>query len=153
MINNNTELVITGILKDVPANSHLQFDFLVPMRLMGERAYTSWSWEARTYLLLQKNVPWQDFEKKISGFIMEHDKRTEQKVVLHIQPLSKIHLYAIRGADPIIYIYIFLTIAIAILIIACINFINLSTARSNTRAKEIGMRKVVGAEKAQTIYW
>lgn len=151
LINNSIELVITGILKDVPQNSHLQFDFLVPMRLMGERAEISWSWEARTYLLLQKNVSWRDFEKKVSGFIMEHDKRTVQKITLYIQPLSKIHLYAIRGTDPVIYVYIFLTIAVAILIIACINFINLSTARSNTRAKEIGMRKVVGADKADII--
>jgi putative ABC transport system permease protein len=121
------------------------------MRLMGGRGDTSWSYEARTYALLEKNVFIRDFADKISGFIMEHDKRTKQKVVLHIQPLSKVHLYSLNGTDPILYVYIFLTITIAILIIACINFINLTTARSNTRAKEIGMRKVVGAEKADII--
>ncbi|MGB6867064.1 MAG: FtsX-like permease family protein, partial [Candidatus Aminicenantaceae bacterium] len=151
VINNNTDLIVTGILKDVPSNSHLQFDFLAPMRLMGERGDISWSYEARTYALLQKNVSIRDFADKISGFVMEHDKRTNQKVVLHIQPLSKIYLYSLNGTDPIIYVYIFLTIAVAILIIACINFINLSTARSNTRAKEIGMRKVVGAERVDII--
>ena len=151
LINNNTDLIVTGILKDVPSNSHLQFDFLAPMRLMGERGDISWSYEARTYTLLQKNVSIRDFADKISGFVMEHDKRTNQKVILHIQPLSRVHLYSLNGTDPIVYIYIFLTIAIAILIIACINFINLSTARSNTRAKEIGMRKVVGAERADLI--
>jgi ABC-type antimicrobial peptide transport system permease subunit len=151
LINNNTELIVIGVLKDIPLNSHLQFDFLASMRLMGEREYTSWSYEAKTYALLEKNVSIQDFADKISGFVMEHDKRTKQKVVLHIQPLSNIHLYSLNGTDPVIYVYIFLTIAIAILIIACINFINLSTARSNTRAKEIGMRKVVGAEKADII--
>jgi len=151
LINNNTALIVTGVLKDVPLNSHLQFDFLASMRLMGEREYTSWSYEARTYALLEKNVSLPDFADKISGFVMEHDKRTKQKVVLHIQPLSQIHLYSLNGTDPVIYVYIFSTIAIAILIIACINFINLSTARSNTRAKEIGMRKVVGAEKADII--
>ncbi|MGB3862216.1 MAG: FtsX-like permease family protein, partial [Candidatus Aminicenantaceae bacterium] len=136
---------------DVPSNSHLQFDFLAPMRLMGERGDISWSYEARTYAVLEKSVSIQDFAEKISGFVMEHDKRTNQKVVLHIQPLSKIYLYSLNGTDPIIYVYIFLTIAVAILIIACINFINLSTARSNTRAKEIGMRKVVGAERVDII--
>jgi putative ABC transport system permease protein len=151
LINNNTDLIVTGILKDVPSNSHLQFDFLAPMRLMGERGDISWSYEAWTYALLQKNVSIHDFADKISGFLMEHDKRTNQKVVLHIQPLSKVHLYSLNGTNPIIYVYIFLTIAIAILIIACINFINLSTARSNTRAKEIGMRKVVGAERVDII--
>jgi putative ABC transport system permease protein len=150
-INDDTELIVTGILKDVPPNSHLQFDFLASTELMGERGHTSWSYEARTYALLQKNVSIRDFAEKISGFIMEHDKRTNQKVALHIQPLSKVHLYSLNGTDPIIYVYIFLTIAIAILIIACINFINLCTARSNTRAKEIGMRKVVGAERADII--
>jgi len=151
LINNDIDLIVTGVLKDVPKNSHLQFDFLASMRLMGERGDTSWSYEARTYALLEKNVSIQDFADKISGFVMEHDKRTNQKVVLHIQPLSKVHLYSLNGTDPILYVYIFLTIAIAILIIACINFINLTTARSNTRAKEIGMRKVVGAERADII--
>ncbi len=151
LINNNIQLIVTGILKDVPKNSHLQFDFLASMKLMGERGDISWSYEAQTYALLEKNVSLQDFSDKISGFVMEHDKRTNQKVVLHIQPLSMVHLYSLNGTDPIVYVYIFLTIAIAILIIACINFINLTTARANTRAKEIGMRKVVGAEKANLI--
>jgi putative ABC transport system permease protein len=151
LINKNIDLIVTGILKDVPKNSHLQFDFLASMRLMGERGDTSWSYEARTYALLEKNVSIQDFAEKIFGFVMEHDKRTRQKVVLHIQPLSKVHLYSLNGTDPVLYVYIFLTIAIAILIIACINFINLTTARSNTRAKEIGMRKVIGAERADII--
>ncbi len=72
-------------------------------------------------------------------------------MTLGILPFSKIHLYSLNGTNPIIYVYIFLTIAIAILLIACMNFINLSTARSNTRAKEIGMRKVVGASKGDII--
>jgi predicted permease len=151
LMDNDTELIVTGILKDIPSNSHLRFDFLASMRLMGDRAHMSWSYEAQTYVLLQKNVSLEGFAEKISGFVMEHDKRTNQTVVLHIQPLSKIHLYSLNSTDPIIYVYIFLTIAIAILIIACINFINLSTARSNTRAKEIGLRKVVGAEKLDII--
>jgi putative ABC transport system permease protein len=151
LINNTLELIVTGVLKNVPKNSHLQFDFLAPMKLMGERGETSWSYEAWTYALLEKNISLKDFADKISGFIMEHDKRTNEKEILHIRPLSKVHLYALNGTDPILYVYIFLVIAAAVLIIACINFINLSTARSNTRAKEIGMRKVVGAERTDII--
>jgi len=151
LIGNSFKLVVTGILKDVPSNSHLQFDFLALMKLQGERAATSWSYEAGTYFLLQENVSPEAFGEKIAGFVMEHDRRTNQKVVLHIQPLSKVHLYSLGGTDPIVYVYIFLTITIAILFIACINFINLSTARANTRAKEIGMRKVVGAERGNII--
>jgi ABC-type antimicrobial peptide transport system permease subunit len=151
LIRNSFKLVVTGILKDIPSNSHLQFDFLASMKLQGERAHTSWSYEAWTYFLLQKNVSPLTFEEKIAGFVMEHDKRTNQKVVLHIQPFSKVHLYSLGGTDPIVYVYIFLTIAIAILFSACVNFINLSTARANTRAREIGMRKVVGAERGNII--
>jgi len=151
LINNASELIVTGIVENVPTNSHLQFDFLVPMKIMGDREHTSWSWEAATYMLLQKNVSWRDFEKKISGVVNERDERTNQKVTLYLQPFSQIHLYSLNGTDPIIYVYIFLTIAIAILVIACINFVNLSTAKSNTRAKEIGMRKVVGADRANII--
>lgn len=151
LINNASELIVTGIVEDVPTNSHLQFDFLAPMKLMGDREHTSWSWEVATYMLLQKNVSWRDFEKKISGVVNERDERTNQKVTLYLQPFSQIHLYSLNGTDPIIYVYIFLTIAIAILVIACINFINLSTAKSNTRAKEIGMRKVVGADRTNII--
>ena len=151
LINNRLELIVTGVLKDVPKNSHLQFDFLAPTELMGERGETSWSYEAWTYPQLEENVSLKDFGDKISGFLMERDKRTNQPVVLHIRPLSKVHLYSLNGTDPILYIYIFLAIAAAVLIIACINFINLSTARSNTRAKEIGMRKVVGAERTDII--
>jgi putative ABC transport system permease protein len=151
LINNRLELIVTGVLKDVPKNSHLQFDFLAPMELMGERGETSWSYEAWTYPQLEENVSLKDFGDKISGFIMEHDKRTNEKEILHIRPLSKVHLYALNGTDPILYIYIFLAIAAAVLIIACINFINLSTARSNTRAMEIGMRKVAGAKRADII--
>jgi predicted permease len=150
-LENLFDLTVTGIAKDVPRNSHIQFDFLASMKLHGGREETSWSYEVATYALLDKNVSIPDFERKISGFINEHDKRTNQKVLLHLQPLTKVHLYSLNGVDPILYVYIFLTIAVAILIIACINFINLATARSNTRAREIGMRKVVGAIRPDII--
>jgi len=149
--NNSAPMTVTGVMKNVPPNSHLQFDFLGSTKLLGERGETSWSWEASTYALLDPHVNIQEFRKKISGFVNEHDKRTNQKVLLHLQPLSKVRLYALNGTDPIVYVYVFLTIAVAILVIACINFINLATARSNTRAKEIGMRKVVGAARSDIV--
>ena len=82
---------------------------------------------------------------------MEYDKRTSKEVLTGINPLSRMHLYSLEGGGNIIYIYIFSTIAIFILLIACINFMNLSTARGSTRAKEVGMRKVVGARRAHVI--
>jgi putative ABC transport system permease protein len=151
MANNSTPLIVTGVMKDPPPNSHLQFDFLASTKILGERGETSWSYEAWTYSLLDRNVNIREFGKKISGFLNEHDKRTNQKVPLHLLPLSKVHLYALNGTDPIVYVYVFLVIAVAILVIACINFINLATARSNARAREIGVRKVVGAARSDVI--
>lgn len=151
LVNNRFKLIVTGIIKNVPRNSHIRFDFLASTRRLGKRGEVSWSYEAATYALMKPNFSPKPFAEKISGFMMQHDKRTKQKVLLHIQPLTKAHLYSLNGTDPIIYIYIFLIIAIAILVIACINFINLATARANTRAKEIGLRKVMGAEKANII--
>jgi len=74
---------------------------------MGKRAHRSWSYEAQPYLLLNRNVSWKDFAGKISGFLILHDERTNPKVVPHIQPLSRIHLYSLNGTDPIVFIYIF----------------------------------------------
>ncbi|MBN2345973.1 MAG: ABC transporter permease [Candidatus Aminicenantes bacterium] len=146
--NGKVPMTVTGVMRNVPANSHLQFDYLGSTKFLGERGETSWSWEAWTYVLLDPHADARQFAKKISGFVNEHDKRTDQKIPLHLQPLSRVHLYALNGTDPIFYVYVFLAIAFFILIIACVNFINLATARSSTRAKEIGMRKVAGATRA-----
>lgn len=151
LVDNDAQLIVTGVLKDVPANSHLQFDFLIPVTQMRKQADTDWSYDAAIYLLLQKNIDMHDFQDKISGFLMEHDQRLHEKVLLEVQPLSRIHLYALNGTDPILYVIIFMVIAVVILLIACINFINLSTAISNIRAKEIGLRKVVGAFRSDII--
>ena len=151
LVDNDVQLIVTGVLKDVPANSHLQFDFLIPVTQMRKQADTDWSYDAAIYLLLQKNIDMHDFQDKISGFLMEHDQRLHEEVLLEVQPLSRIHLYALNGTDPILYVIIFMVIAVVILLIACINFINLSTARSNIRAKEIGLRKVVGAFRSDII--
>jgi len=151
LVDNGTRLMIIGVLKDVPANSHLQFDFLIPVTQMRKGADTDWSFDCAIYLLLNKHTNFQDFQDMISGFLMEHDQRLNEEVVLDVQPLSRIHLYALNGTDPILYVVIFMVIAVVILLIACINFINLSTARSNIRAREIGLRKVVGAFRSHII--
>jgi predicted permease len=151
LVDNDAQLIVTGVLKDVPTNSHLQFDFLIPVTQMRERADADWSYDCAIYLLLQKNIDMHDFQDKISGFLMEHDQRLHEEVLLEVQPLSRIHLYALNGTDPILYVIIFMAIAVVILLIACINYINLSTAISNIRAKEIGIRKVVGAFRSDLI--
>ena len=149
--NNRTKFTVTGVIKNVPANSTLTFDILASVKLLGEETLNSWALESSTFILLQKKASPDALVEKIAGITMEYDKRTNKKVVTGIQPLSQMHLYSLEGGGNIIYIYIFSTIALFILLIACINFMNLSTARGSTRAKEIGMRKVVGASRQHVI--
>ena len=150
VINNDKQFIITGILKDVPENSHIRFDFLLPIRQLREGADSDWSYDCVSYLTLNNSMNFSNFQDKISYFISEND-RMNWDVLLQAQPFRKIHLYSLNGTDPIIYIYIFIALALAILIIACVNFVNLSISRSVFRAKEIGLRKVVGAEKKDII--
>jgi predicted permease len=145
--NNRTKLSVTGIIKNVPANSTLTFDILASVRLFGEEKLNSWALESGSFILLHKNASPDALQEKIVGITMEYDKRTNETVTTHIQPFSRMHLYSLGGGGNITYIYIFSTIALFILLIACINFMNLSTARGSTRAKEVGMRKVVGARR------
>ena len=150
-VNNRTKLSVTGVIEDVPPNSTLEFDILASIRLFGEDTLSSWALESANFLLLQKNASSAAFQEKITGITMKYDKRTNETVTTHIQPFARMHLYSLGGGGNIIYIYIFSIIAVFILVIACINFMNLSTARGSTRAKEVGMRKVVGARRNHII--
>lgn len=150
-VNDRTKLSVTGVIENVPSNSTLEFDILVSVKIFGEEKLNSWALESSSFILLDKNASPDALEKKIEGITMKYDKRTGQTVTTHIQPYSHIHLYSLGGGGNIIYIYIFSTIAIFILLIACINFMNLTTARGRTRAKEVGLRKVVGARRNHLI--
>jgi predicted permease len=150
-MSNETNLTVTGIIKNVPANSTFQFSFLAPVKLFGEERLNSWWVESKSYLLLKENTRADDFIEKISGIVMKYDTRTKQKVEVFLRPYNRLHLYSLSGTGPILYVYIFSVIALLILLIACINFMNLAAARARTRAKEIGLRKVVGAVKTNII--
>ena len=150
-IDTDTDFTVTGVIKDVPSNSHMSFDILAPVKVFGDQTLTDWSLGSSSYIKLQKNTSPDAFQEKISGVIMKYDTRTQAENIAGIQPLSRIHLYDVRGGGNILYVYIFSTIAVFILLIACINFMNLSTARGGTRAKEVGMRKVVGARRSNVI--
>jgi putative ABC transport system permease protein len=150
-VNNRTKLSVTGVIASVPSNSSLEFDILASVRLFGEETLNTWALESSSFILLEKNASPDVLQEKIEGITMEYDKRTNETVTTHIYPFSRVHLYSLGGGGNIIYIYIFSTIAIFILLIACINFMNLSTARGSTRAKEVGMRKVVGAQRQHVI--
>jgi len=154
---NKWDFQVTGILSNVPHNSHLQFDFLIPFIFGRELNYTVDRWgnsQFRTYVQLQKGAPVQEVIQKISGYLFEKPT-IEKDARLNLQPLARIHLYSNYEFDSahgdITYVTIFSIIAFFILLIACINFMNLATARSGNRAKEVGMRKVAGAHKTDIV--
>jgi len=154
---NQYDFLVTGVMKNVPHNSHLQFDFLIPFIFGRELNYTVDNWrnsQFRTYVQLQKGIPYREVLQKISGYLYEKPT-IEKDARLNLQPLTRIHLYSNYEFDAahgdITFVTIFSVIAFFILLIACINFMNLTTARSGNRAKEVGMRKVVGAYKSDII--
>jgi len=140
---------ITGIIENIPRNSHLQFDFLIPCEIFSSLEEDWTSNNCYTYVLLQKNWSYKELSEKIVGIIKSHSPTAIE--TLYLQPLSQIHLYALEGGGLISYVYIFSALAFFILLIACINFMNLSTARSAKRFKEIGIKKVVGSSRIQLI--
>ncbi len=154
-LNNQIDFSITGIIKDAPSNSSLQFELLTQFEhleeLTGQGNTSSWQeFGFKTYVLLTKHTSIPDFNKKISDFLLKSNKYT-WKPRLYVQPLTDIHLHDLNGGGMIVYVYIFSIIATFILFIACINFMNLATARAAIRSREIGLRKVVGATKLKLV--
>ncbi len=163
-IDGDADLKVTGIMAETPTNSHFHFDFLGSMKLLeqffGAQEFKNWgSNNYATYLLFPNNYPIDNFNKAIPAFIGRHHPDGEKaipKTTLHLQRLTDIHLHSqldseIEPNGNITYVYIFSAIALFLLLIACINFMNLATARSANRAKEVGLRKVVGAQRQQLI--
>ena len=164
--------VVTGVIKDFPKTSHFHFDFLGSLATNKDSRSTYWlSNNYYTYFVLRKGTDPAQFQKKlnediikyigpqiqkVTGVSLEQLKKKGLKYGFVIQPLTSIHLhshldYEIEPNGNISYIYIFSVIALAILLIACVNFINLSTARSEKRAKEVGIRKTLGSNKVQLV--
>ncbi|MBN1271044.1 MAG: ABC transporter permease [Candidatus Aminicenantes bacterium] len=155
--NNNYDLQVAGIMEDVPMNSHLQFDFLVSEQTLRAEKRLRWmygTWDIgnfTTYVELAKGHPFENTEKKFPSFIKKHHPGMDP---LYLQPLKDIHLKSNLERESatkyeIRQVYLFTSIAFIILMIACINTMNLATARSFSRTREIGMRKVTGADRSQ----
>jgi putative ABC transport system permease protein len=160
---NREDVVVTGVLANAPANSDLQFDFILPMALLEKRAdSTRNTWENfnfYSYLQLDKSfVPSEDNLSKLENQMGQiFHQHSSAPILWHLQPLTKIHLAPARlgdmpGHGNAQYVHILFITAILILLVACINFMNLATARSARRAKEIGLRKVSGAIRGQLIF-
>ena len=162
-VNINRDYIVTGVMKNIPANSHITFDFLASSKILEnlDRKSLRQEWDAEslnswgatyvhTYVLLQKTSFYPDVEHKISGFFKEINP--DIGWVLKMQPLYQIHLFPInRNSAVVKYLTIFSIIAFVVLMIACINFMNLTTAISSKKSKEIGIRKIVGAKKGDII--
>ncbi len=147
---NQFQVPVTGIAVDPPANTVFPFDILVPVKILGD-VDLAWSYESFCYVLLDEKASLEDVRKKIAPVVMKYDQRTETLRTLDLFPLTRLHLHNLGGGGPVLYVYIFATVAVFILLMACINFMNLATARAGARAKEVGLRKVVGARKSDVV--
>lgn len=164
---------VTAVIRDIPANAHFHFDFILPMRNVQDYRFGNFlSHNFQTYLLLKKGTDYKTFEKKFSEVIdkyilpqakqfmqistMADFERAGNKLSYHLIPLTDIHLHSDRSSElgvngSIQYVAIFSIVALFVLLLACINFMNLSTARSANRAREVGIRKVLGSNKSSLV--
>jgi hypothetical protein len=155
--------IVTGIMQNIPHNSHLQFDMLLPLVVYEHSSNYSYNnpqewgnFVVYTYVLLNKGFnAIGPLEKQIAAINIANDP-THGKMTYTLQPLTSIHLHShllldVDGQGSSQSVNIFLVVALFILLIACVNFMNLSTALAGQRAKEVGLRKTVGALRAQLI--
>jgi putative ABC transport system permease protein len=155
------DLNVTGVVEDPPRNSHLHFDFLISLASMeadksNSYMFDNWNvWNFHIYVELTEAGLQKSMEEKLTASVRKLRPEAEKSALqFALQPVTDIHLRSnIEGElstnNEIRYIYLFLTIAVLILVIAAVNYMNLVTARSSTRAREIGIRKVTGANRRQ----
>ncbi len=140
---------VAGIIADIPLNSHLRFDFIGRIEFLGEDRLARWEeWTGPTYLLLRPGASPDEFESAIKDIYKKNIGPDETYVPI-LQRLTEVHLYEFGRPGQVKKVYLFSVIAVFILLMACINFMNLATAQSFRRAKEVGMRKVIGALRRQ----
>lgn len=155
-------VTVTGLMRDLPDNTHMQFEMLGSMSaiplVLGEDQLTNWgSNNYYTYLRLPADVDPVALESQFPEFLAKHQGAdAPQGTGLNLQRLTDIHLHSNRDGEwrangSIAVVYTFSAVALVVLLIACINFMNLTTARSTQRAREVGVRKVVGATRGQLI--
>ena len=156
-MDNKKHLTISGIFEKVPFNSSVHFDFILPYKMIVSENPEIHAWEHnyfKTYLLLNKNTDVSNFNKAISSLFQS---KTNTQSSLTIRSYSDRYLYnkyenGIQAGGRICYVRLFLIIAILILTIACINFINLSTAGASKKMKEVGLKKTLGAQKSSLVF-
>ena len=171
--NDSVQYKVTAVIQDVPKQSHFKFDFLISMSTLADSRNDAWiSSNYNTYLLLRPGADYHSLEAKLPQFFKQH-AGPQLESMLHLTfaqfeqagnylkfsltPLKSIHLQSNRVGElgmngDIQYVYMLSAIALFILLIACVNFMNLSTARSANRAREVGVRKVLGSPRKYLIF-
>ena len=169
VMNDQFEVRVSGVIENVPPNSHFHFDMLLSMTSLGLSRSANWGTSnLLTYILLREGATRQHVEAKLPGFVEQYvyetlpdwfgDEAPEGNYwEFFLQPLTDIHLKSDLNGEfeangNMLYVYIFSLVAFMIILVACINFMNLTTARSANRAKEVGLRKVVGSTRRQLIF-
>jgi len=155
LMNTKRSFTVTGVLKDIPRNSSLQFEYLLPFEVFWDENTWLHEWgnnNIRTFLLLREGTDRENFAAKFKNEIGSHQEKSN--VELFIQPQAEAYLYGdfengVQSGGRIESVKIFFVVAVFVLVIACINFMNLSTAQATKRAKEVGLRKVIGAVPSQ----
>jgi predicted permease len=159
LLNTKKNAVVTGVFAKLPSNSSLQFDFALPYEMLLTDLVPNfqkwWNEGPATYLVLKPGTDVEKFNAKIAGFIKPYFKETI--FTLFVRPFSKAYLYGHyengkQAGGRIEYVRLFSLVALFILVIACINFMNLSTARASRRLKEVGVKKVVGSTRKALIF-
>ncbi len=161
-LNNYLDLQVTGVIKNFPSNSTVNADFLISFSTLygwvGKEFIESWQNNmCQTYVLVNKHTPVEFLAKRLPGLIDKHVDKSDQLKNIYFQPLSRIHLYShqdynITSGGDIRFIYLLSAIAMFILLIACFNYVVLTTARFIQRARETGVRKLLGATRKQLIH-
>ena len=144
-VDGEEEYIVTAVMEDVPANSDMQFEFLLPYALISKQL-NSWDNKVlQVYVQLNEGVDYSDVNIKIAGVINQFKPGWNNR--LYITPLTSCHLHNLNGGGRIQYVYILSIVAILILIIATFNIVNLTMAASDRRIKEIGLRKILGSSR------
>jgi len=161
----NQNFTITGVFQDIPSNSHFDFDMACSYDMetfKRRKGLAAWLYvNFYSYLLLQEDIVYTDVENKFPAFVQNHMGEMlgnlGAEITMTLQPLPSIHLHShlqqeLSTNGNILYVYIFSAAAMIILLVACLNFMNLSTARSATRVREVGVRKVMGADRKRLVF-
>jgi putative ABC transport system permease protein len=149
---------ITAVIEDLPEQTHLRFDYLLPLNVFSERYLTAWrNWGTYTYVKLAEGTILDVIKLPIINEYMEqYNVNTEGAIDIAFTPINKIHLFTnhekeVADNGNVSYVYILMSIGIFVLLISCINFINVSVVKGLDRAKEVALRKTVGASRSQVI--